>query len=152
MSDSLQPHGLYSWWNSPGQNTGVGSLSLLQGSPRILEWVAYHFSSESFQSKNRTKVSCIAGEFFINWAMREAPRDVNWALKKVNNGECVILRLSESRARGVSFCSVFRQTYQCPQLSDGLRQGGPRLWDPEMPVSGIWMSLQTKGEVLPAGY
>ena len=30
-SDSLQPHGLYSSWNSPGQNTGVGSLSLLQG-------------------------------------------------------------------------------------------------------------------------
>jgi len=29
-SDSLRPHGLYSPWNSPGQNTGVGSLSLLQ--------------------------------------------------------------------------------------------------------------------------
>ena len=26
MSDSLQPHGLYSSWNSPGQNTGGGSL------------------------------------------------------------------------------------------------------------------------------
>ena len=31
MSDCLRPHGLYSPWNSPGQNTGVGSLSLLQG-------------------------------------------------------------------------------------------------------------------------
>ena len=31
VSDSLWPHGLYSPWNSPGQNTGVGSLSLLQG-------------------------------------------------------------------------------------------------------------------------
>ena len=31
VSDSLQPHGLYSPWNSPGQNPGVGSLSLLQG-------------------------------------------------------------------------------------------------------------------------
>ena len=31
MPDSLQPHGLYRPWNSPGQNTGVGSLSLLQG-------------------------------------------------------------------------------------------------------------------------
>ena len=30
MSDSLRPHGLYSPWISPGQNTGVGSLSLLQ--------------------------------------------------------------------------------------------------------------------------
>ena len=31
VSDSLRSHGLYSPWNSPGQNTGVGSLSLLQG-------------------------------------------------------------------------------------------------------------------------
>ena len=31
VSDSLQPYGLYSPWNSPGQNTGVGSLSLLRG-------------------------------------------------------------------------------------------------------------------------
>ena len=31
MSDSLQPHGLHIPWNFPGQNTGVGSLSLLQG-------------------------------------------------------------------------------------------------------------------------
>ena len=30
MSDSLQAHGLCTW-NSPGQNTGVDSLSLLQG-------------------------------------------------------------------------------------------------------------------------
>ena len=29
--NSLQPHGLCGPWNSPGQNTGVGSLSLLQG-------------------------------------------------------------------------------------------------------------------------
>ena len=27
VSDSLRPRGLYSAWNSPGQNTGVGSLS-----------------------------------------------------------------------------------------------------------------------------
>ena len=31
VSDSLWPQGLYSPWNSPGPNTGVGSLSLLQG-------------------------------------------------------------------------------------------------------------------------
>ena len=31
VSNSLQPHVLYSPWNSPGQNTGVGSHSLLQG-------------------------------------------------------------------------------------------------------------------------
>ena len=98
MSNSLQPHGLYNRWNSPDQKTGVGSLSLLQGifptqgsnpglphcrrvlyqlshkgSPRILEWVAYPFSSRSSQPRNQTGVSCIAGGFFTNWAMREAP-------------------------------------------------------------------------------
>ena len=31
VSNSLRPPGLYSPWNSSGQNTGVGSLSLLQG-------------------------------------------------------------------------------------------------------------------------
>ena len=70
LPDSLLPYGLYSPWNSPGQNTGVGSFSLLQvifstqgsnpglphcrqilyqlshqGSPRILDWVPYSFSS-----------------------------------------------------------------------------------------------------------
>ena len=31
VSDSLWPHGLYSSWNSPGQNTGVGNLFLAPG-------------------------------------------------------------------------------------------------------------------------
>ena len=31
VSEFLWPHGLYSPWNFPGHNTGVGSLSLLQG-------------------------------------------------------------------------------------------------------------------------
>ena len=31
VSDSLQPHGLYNPWNSPGQNTRMGSLFLFQG-------------------------------------------------------------------------------------------------------------------------
>ena len=31
MSNCLQPHGLYSPWNSLGQNTGMGSFSLLLG-------------------------------------------------------------------------------------------------------------------------
>ena len=41
VSDSLRPRGLYSPWNSLGHNTGVGSLSLLQGNlpnPGIEPW------------------------------------------------------------------------------------------------------------------
>ena len=98
MSNSLELHGLYSPWNSPGQNTGVRSLPLLEGifptqglnpgflhcrqilfqlshkrSPRILAWVSYPFSSRSSWPSNRTGVSCIAGGFFTKWAIREAP-------------------------------------------------------------------------------
>ena len=85
-------------WNSPGQNPGVGILSLLQrilptqgsnpdllpckqilyqlshkGSARILEWVAYLFSSGSSPPRNQTGVSCIAGRFFTKSAIREVP-------------------------------------------------------------------------------
>ena len=75
--ESLQPHGLYTLWNSPGRNTGVGSSSLLQrifliqgsnpGLPhcrwilyqlshqlRILEWIAYSFSRGSSWPRNRS--------------------------------------------------------------------------------------------------
>ena len=45
--------------------------------PRILEWVAYPFSSGSSQSRNLTGISCIAGRFFTNWAIREACRETH---------------------------------------------------------------------------
>ena len=85
VSDSLQPHGLQPTrflcpWNFPGKNTGVGSHSLLQGilptqwsnritrgwilyhlshqgSPTIMDWVAYPFSSGSFRPRNWTQES-----------------------------------------------------------------------------------------------
>ena len=37
-----------------------------QGSPRILEWVAYPFSRESSQPRNRTRVSSLAGRVFTS--------------------------------------------------------------------------------------
>ena len=43
-----------------------------QGSPRILEWVAYHFFRGSSWSRNEIGVSCIAGRFFTSWATRQA--------------------------------------------------------------------------------
>ena len=39
---------------------------------RILGWVVFSFSRGSSQPRNQTGVSCIAGEFFTNWAIREA--------------------------------------------------------------------------------
>ena len=39
---------------------------------RILEWIAISFSRGSSWPRNWTQVSCIAGRFFTDWAMREA--------------------------------------------------------------------------------
>ena len=39
---------------------------------RILEWVAISSSKGASQPRDRTHISCIAGRFFINWAIREA--------------------------------------------------------------------------------
>ena len=86
----------YSPWNSPGQDTGVAIILLQgifatqgsnpglphhrqvlyqlnhQGSQRkLLEWVAYPFSSGSCWPRNWTGVSCIAGGFFTNRATRK---------------------------------------------------------------------------------
>ena len=49
-----------------------------QGSPRILEWVAYPFSSASPWPRNWARISCLAGGFFTNWAVREAQRVLRW--------------------------------------------------------------------------
>ena len=53
MSNSLWPHGLYSPWNSPGQNTGVDSLSLLQGIFPIQEYnLVFPYCLQFFISKS----------------------------------------------------------------------------------------------------
>ena len=85
----VTPWAIYSPWNSPGQNTGVGSLSLLQGifptqgsnwvdslpaelqgNPKNTGVGSYPFSSGSSWPGNWTRVSWIAGGFFTNWAIR----------------------------------------------------------------------------------
>ena len=65
--------------SNQGSNTGLLHCRWIlyqlshQGSPRILEWVAYPFPRGSSQARNQTGVSCVAGGFFTNWAIREAP-------------------------------------------------------------------------------
>ena len=59
MSNSLRPRGLYSPWNSPGQHTGVGRLSLFQGI----------FPT---QGSNPGVLHCRLIFFFTGWAIREA--------------------------------------------------------------------------------
>ena len=59
-------------WN-PGLLHGRWILYQLSHkvSPRILEWVAFPFSSRFSQPRNWTGVSCIAGGFVTYWAIRE---------------------------------------------------------------------------------
>ena len=63
MSNSLRPHGLHSLWNSPGQNTEVGSSSLhqgifpTQGSNSYLlycRWILYQLSHQGSPEKKPT--------------------------------------------------------------------------------------------------
>ena len=39
---------------------------------RILEWVAFPFSRKSYQPRDRTQISHIAGGFFTSWTTRKA--------------------------------------------------------------------------------
>ena len=74
MSDSLQPHGLYSPLNSPGQNTRVGSLSLLQvifstqeSNQDLLHCrrILYQLSYQRRQKQFNTHTYAIMGHFLL---------------------------------------------------------------------------------------
>ena len=69
MSDFLRPHELYSPWNSPGQNTGVGSLSFLQWILPTQEsnqghlhcrWILYQlrYKGQEYTTKSVSQFSC----------------------------------------------------------------------------------------------
>ena len=71
---------LFTSWIFPTQGSNPGLLHCRwilyqlshKGSSSILEWVACPFSSGSSRPRNWTGVSCIAGRFFTNWAIRDA--------------------------------------------------------------------------------
>ena len=148
--------------NSPGQNTAVGSLSLLQGifparglnpgllhcrqilyqlshreSPRILEWVAYPFSSISSRPRDRTGVSCITGRFLsyegspeTDWRQANDQADTGKPAIGFQKGCCFSSQLRESDpiSSGLSHLLCFSHSEQggekvrtqlCPSLSDG---------------------------------
>ena len=92
VSDSLWPHGTYSLWNSPGQNTGVGSLSHwkgwniqgifpTQGSNRSLlhhRQISYQLSSQGspkqpYHLANSVIVSLNGRTRCQNWSAWQSP-------------------------------------------------------------------------------
>ena len=122
-----------SLWNSPGQNTGGGSLSLLQGifptqgsnprlphcrwilyqlshkgSLRILQWVACPFSSGPSWPRNRMGVSCIAGGFFTNWAISEVQK---WAFPKAKTYSSILCLTVTSSPWELIYSQFYRKTW-----------------------------------------
>ena len=91
-------------WNSPGQNTGVGSLSLPQGTQlcltlcnpmdcdfpgssihgisqaRILEWIAISYSSGSSRPKDWTWVSCTGRQILYHLSHQGSPHNIIWEI------------------------------------------------------------------------
>ena len=121
---------LYTPWNSPGQNTGVGSHSLLQeifptqgsnpgplhyrqilyqlshqGSPRILEWVAILFSRRSSRPRDQTWVSCIAGGF-SSLSQQGSPLQVDWRAVRGGTGRKVTKDGGGSRQKTEKGCKA----------------------------------------------
>ena len=85
VSDSLWPHGLYSPWRSPGQNTGGGSLSILQGifptqglNPGLSHcwWILHHLSNQG-SSIVKAKLKPLAIAF---WLLHEGVASFPWTL------------------------------------------------------------------------
>ena len=111
--DSLGPHGLYSPWNSPGQNTGVSSCSLLQG---------------LFTTRDQTQVSCIAGRFFTSWTTREASENLPESLFKLRFLGCT-LRKPDSASQG------------CPELNSHLPLPLPPPQPPTSPLPTVDYSI-----------
>ena len=77
------------------------------GSPGILEWVAYLFSSGSSRPRNQTGVSCIAGKFLTSWVTREAIE--NWKV----SGQYDIDNNTINYIAKVLFCYHFFFCYHC---------------------------------------
>ena len=139
MSSSLWPHRFIQSMEFSRPESWSGLLSLLQRifptqgwkpglphcrqilyqlsheeSPRILECIAYPFSSRSSWPRNRTGISCIAGRFLTNWTIREAPMGLSY----YKNGVVIHWDREASRSRfssvrsgcGCVSCSVVSES------------------------------------------
>ena len=81
MFDSLQPHGLYSPWNSLGQNIGVGSLSILQGLPNPgIEPRSPSLQAGSLPAKlpGKPKNTGVGSLFLLQWIF--LTQESNWGI------------------------------------------------------------------------
>ena len=100
-----------------------------QGSPGILEWIAFFFSSRSSWPRNQIGVSCFAGRFFTNWDTREAQECVRVL---VSPHHCQQLSIYLFDYRHPAAAAAAKSLQSCPTLCDPI-DGSP----PGCPVPGI---------------
>ena len=99
-----------------------------QESPRILEWVDYSFSSGSSRSRNWTRVSCFAGEFFTN-QLNYQGSPLTWCAVKPISWYWIVLKKKkvftegQARRRGNS-CSEDSQM----AFKEGVLKGSLGVW------------------------
>ena len=127
VSDSLQPHGLNSPWNFPGQNTVLGNLCLLQGI----------FPTQVFHT---------AGRFLTSWATREAQLEDNYNIVMVfaiyqhesATGTCFTfnMKFCAFKCPSLLFCVHAKLFQLCPTLCDPM--------DSNAPGSSVHGILQTR--------
>ena len=161
-------------WNSPGQNAGVGSLSFLQGiflthgsnpslphcwadslpaepqgKPKNTGVVAISCSKESSWTRDRIRVSHLAGRLFTNWTTREAKKKVKVAqlcLTLCNPVDCVACQspLSmefSSKNTGMGSYSFLQGIFP----TQGLNPGLPHCRQTLYPVSHEGNPVEKKG-------
>ena len=102
---TLQARTLWSGWPFPspgifqtqGLNPGLLHYRWIlyqlsyQGSPRILECVAYSFSRGSSQPRNQTGLSCIAGRFLYQLSYQGSPNNDIYIVYKFQCKICSII-------------------------------------------------------------
>ena len=171
MSASLWPHGLHNPWNSPGQNTGVGSRSHLQGifptqgsNPGLLHFAGGFFTSRAtiftshisllFCSLSKAHVClsyhfkmwiCILALPFPNCAMWRSPATslyLGFPIFSRTPTLCMVGCADERHGCILAACEDFRQIASFPFRPFLVRNGN--LGD-----SGRWVSWRVEsGEML----
>ena len=128
VSDSLQPHGLYSSWNSPGQNTEVGSCSLIQGifptqvsNPGLLhcKWILYQLSHRGSPHARKVMLKILQARLqqYVN---HELP-DIQAAFRKSEEPEIKlptsilwIIKKAREFQKNIYFCFIdYAKAFDC---------------------------------------
>ena len=104
VSDSLQPHGLYSPWNSPGHSTGMCNHYLLQGifptqgsNPGLphCRQNLYQLNQQGISNASKVTFKIVQAMFqqYVNWTLPDVPtgfRKGRGTRDQIPNIHCII--------------------------------------------------------------